>query len=61
MERNRVGIGIRNVMARLRMYYGHGLEARLETAPGKGTKFTLWLPIPAEMLKEDADGAAEEM
>ncbi len=61
VERNRVGIGIRNVMARLRMYYGHGLEARLETAPGKGTKFTLWLPIPAEMLKEDADGAAEEM
>ena len=33
VERNRVGIGIRNVMARLRMYYGHGLEARLETAP----------------------------
>ncbi len=61
VERNRVGIGIRNVMARLRMYYGHGLEARLETAPGKGTKFTLWLPIPAEMLKEDADGAAEEI
>lgn len=61
VERNRVGIGIRNVMARLRMYYGHGLEARLETAPGKGTKFTLWLPIPAEMLKDDADGAAEEM
>lgn len=61
VERNRVGIGIRNVMARLRMYYGHGLEARLETAPGKGTKFTLWLPIPAEMLKDDADGAAEEI
>ena len=52
IERNHIGIGIQNVVARLRMYYGPELEVKLETAPGKGTKFTMWLPIPADILQE---------
>lgn len=55
IERGHVGIGIQNVLARLRMYYGPELEVTLETAPGKGTKFTFMLPIPADILNEDTE------
>ena len=47
------GIGIANVAARLRMYYGPEMEIHLDTALGDGTCFTFWLPIPADMLGED--------
>ena len=40
------GIGIQNVVTRLRMYYGEELSVVLESEPEKGTKFTFWLPIP---------------
>lgn len=52
------GIGIANVTARLRMYYGSEMEIHLDTAAGDGTCFTFWLPIPSEMLGEE--DAAEE-
>lgn len=55
IERNHIGIGIQNVVARLRMYYGPELEVKLETAPGKGTRFIMWLPIPADILQEDEE------
>ncbi len=42
------GIGIQNVVTRMRMYFGERFEARMETAEGKGTCFTFWLPIPEE-------------
>lgn len=40
------GIAIRNVLMRARMFFGPAFEATLESAPGKGTKFTFLLPIP---------------
>lgn len=60
IERNHIGIGIQNVVARLRMYYGPELEMKLETAPGKGTKFVMWLPIPADILRANEELDAEE-
>lgn len=48
------GIGIPNVIARMRMYFGERFEACVETEEGKGTCFTFWLPIP-EASKEDSD------
>ena len=40
------GIAIKNVIARLQMFFGRNFEVRLDTAPGKGTVFTFYLPIP---------------
>lgn len=60
IERNHIGIGIQNVVARLRMYYGSEMEVKLETAPGKGTKFIMWLPIPADILEANEELDAEE-
>ncbi len=44
------GIGIRNAVTRLRMYYGKGLSVSLETAPGRGTCFSFLLPLPPEFM-----------
>ena len=46
------GIGIQNVVTRLRMYYGENLAVVLESEPEKGTKFTFWLPIPENPDKD---------
>lgn len=51
----RSGIGIRNVITRMRMYYGRRFEAFLETALNEGTRFTFLIPIP-----EDVDDELEE-
>ena len=40
------GVGIRNVLARMEMFYGKKLDVAMETAPGKGTVFTFLLPLP---------------
>ncbi len=40
------GIGIKNVIMRMKMFFGDRLELRLDSAPGQGTKFTFWMPIP---------------
>ena len=57
---NQIGVGISNAAARLRMYYGPEMEIRLETAEGKGSCFTFWLPIPADILKESMEELSEE-
>lgn len=49
-----VGIGISNVIARMRMYYGDGFEVQFETEEGEGTRFVFILPLPAQ--NEDAGG-----
>ena len=42
------GIGIQNVITRLRMYYGDQFDVRMQTGRGSGTCFSFWLPIPPE-------------
>lgn len=46
------GIGIQNVVTRMRMYFGERFEVRMETAEGRGTCFTFWLPIPETSQEE---------
>lgn len=41
----KVGIGISNVITRMKMHYGEMFRVSLETKQGKGTKFTFILPI----------------
>lgn len=41
-----IGIGIRNVMSRMRLYYGSGLKVTLYTTFEKGTEFVFELPVP---------------
>lgn len=57
-DTERAGIGIRNAIARLRMYYGEGLSVSLDTAPGRGTRFSFLLPIPPELM--EAGGTLED-
>ncbi len=40
------GIGIRNVITRMKMFFGEKFQVQMETAEQKGTCFTFWLPIP---------------
>lgn len=47
-EKMNFGIGISNVVTRMKMYYGDRLEIRLETEEGKGTRFILYIPQPVE-------------
>lgn len=51
----RHGIGIRNVIARMKMYYGNRFEVFLDTRPGEGTKFTFLIPIPEGETAEDEE------
>lgn len=50
-----VGIGVSNVVMRMRMYYGEKFQIQMETEEGKGTKFTLILPMP-ELKGEREEG-----
>lgn len=57
---NGTGIGIRNVVTRMRMYFGQSFRVRLETTPGAGTCFTFWLPIPENPEEHPMEDDAEE-
>lgn len=41
-----MGIGISNVVTRMKMYYGKDLRVLLETREGEGTRFVFLLPMP---------------
>lgn len=49
------GIGIRNVVTRLRMFYGKEMDIRLETSPKQGTSFTFWLPLLTEQVDREEE------
>lgn len=40
-------IGLRNVLARCRLYYGEAFEAVIRSEPGNGTAITLLMPVQA--------------
>ncbi|MBD0378642.1 cache domain-containing sensor histidine kinase [Paenibacillus sedimenti] len=46
------GIGIRNVIERLHLYYGDKAQCRVESTIGKGTKVSLIFPIDANAQKD---------
>lgn len=50
----RTGIGIKNVVTRMRMFYGSRMGVEMETAQGKGTRFVFRIPIP-ECQVPDSD------
>lgn len=56
MHMEGTGIGIENVAARLRIYYGSKLSITMQSVEGEGTSFTILLPIP-----ENLPGAEEEI
>ena len=45
-EKGRAGVGILNVITRMRMFYGEKLSISLITEVDKGTEFIFQLPIP---------------
>ena len=45
-KEHEVGIGISNVIARMRMYYGKEFQVDMDTEEYKGTRFVFILPIP---------------
>ena len=47
-----VGIGISNVVTRMKMYYGNKLRVSLETSYHKGCRFTFYIPKPHSIQKE---------
>jgi sensor histidine kinase YesM len=54
------GIGIRNVITRLKMFYGEQFAVAMNTAEGEGTSFTFWLPIPPSAEQDDWLDECEE-
>lgn len=48
VKNNVVGIGISNVITRMQMYYGTGMDVKMETKKGKGTRFEFLLPQPID-------------
>lgn len=47
-----VGIGISNVVTRMKMYYGSQLRISLVTSHQKGCKFTFYIPKPHSLQEE---------
>ena len=60
LQRQKVGIGILNVVTRMRMYYGEKLDIQMQTGLGQGTSFTFWIPIPESELKKQKEICQEE-
>ncbi|SCP98382.1 cache domain-containing sensor histidine kinase [Anaerobium acetethylicum] len=47
IKKEQIGIGISNVLARMKLYYGDNLKVEMESAKGIGTRFTFYIPNPA--------------
>lgn len=55
VSRKDIGIGISNVITRMKMFYGEGLNIQLVTAYGQGTKFVFFIPFIEKNDEEDFD------
>ncbi len=60
LQRQKVGIGILNVVTRMRMYYGENLDIQMQTNLDSGTSFIFWIPIPESELKKQSEICQEE-
>jgi sensor histidine kinase YesM len=47
-NKEKLGIGISNVITRMYMYYGEDMDVELKTSPNKGVQFIFYLPLPIE-------------
>ena len=56
-----MGIGIRNVITRMKMDYGEDFQAELWTEEGKGTRFIFTLPLPPTELHGQPDPAGNRI
>ena len=56
-----MGIGIRNVITRMKMYYGEDFQAELWTEEGNGTRFIFTLPLPPTELHGQPDPAGNRI
>ena len=55
MHMEGTGIGIENVAARLRIYYGSKLSISMCSKEGEGTCFTILLPLPDNLSGEEEE------
>ena len=53
------GIGICNVVTRMKMFFGEQFDVQLETKQGEGTCFTFWLPLLTGMEEEQQEAKDE--
>lgn len=53
------GIGIGNVVTRMKLFFGENFDVQMETRLGEGTCFTFWLPLQTGV--EDEDGKDEDI
>ena len=55
-KQREVGIGISNVITRMRMYYGDDFQVKLDTREGKGSRFVFILPTPTDIYVKAGEG-----
>ncbi len=55
VQRGRVGVGILNVIIRMKMFYGDSFDAEMQTSPQTGTVFRFSMPLPAVELEEEEE------
>lgn len=55
-KQREVGIGISNVITRMRMYYGDDFQVKLDTKEGEGSRFVFILPTPTDVYVKTGEG-----
>ena len=55
-KQREVGIGISNVITRMRMYYGEDFQVKLDTREGEGSRFVFILPTPTDIYVKAGEG-----
>lgn len=54
-KQREVGIGISNVITRMRMYYGEEFQVKLDTIEGEGSRFVFILPTPTDIYVKNGE------
>ena len=53
LETQGAGIGIKNVITRMKLFFGPKFDVELESEEGVGTCFIFRLPLPRESKREE--------